>query len=182
MTRVALTLLACCITLVGVGAAAWFGRSIPFAAQWPLYEALRTTAAIIFAVVGAWLAIVYPDRLRLLGNGNGNAKVAGERFSQLFAPVVNSSVILCIVLLVGIIAPVLRQLAWLQAHIEVVRALSFTVLVCLTLWQVWTVILTLVPADMLKRKADQEASLIAYTDALRGLGAQLPRTDTEHKD
>jgi len=29
--------------------------------QWPLYESLRNTSAIIFGVMGAWLAIICPD-------------------------------------------------------------------------------------------------------------------------
>lgn len=43
---------------------AYFGKNVPFSSQWPLYEALRTTASIIFAVVGAWFAIIYPERLK----------------------------------------------------------------------------------------------------------------------
>lgn len=48
------------LAVAAVLAGAWFGRKVPFAEQWPMYEGLRTTAAIIFGVIGAWLAIIYP--------------------------------------------------------------------------------------------------------------------------
>lgn len=57
-------------------AAGYFGRHITFALQWPLFEALRTTASIIFAVVGAWFAIIYPERLKKSFHGSGEARIA----------------------------------------------------------------------------------------------------------
>lgn len=61
-------------SLVAVGTGYYFGKNVPFHEQWPLYEALRTTASIIFAVVGAWLAIIYPERLKFSLRGNGTAE------------------------------------------------------------------------------------------------------------
>ena len=40
-----------------VTAAYFVGDKITFSEQWGLYETLRTTASIIFAVVGAWFAM-----------------------------------------------------------------------------------------------------------------------------
>ncbi|WP_408913341.1 hypothetical protein ACJUA3_03255 [Citrobacter freundii] len=53
--------IACVVVVVLAGI---LGRNVAFALQWPLFEALRTTASIIFAVVGAWFAIIYPERLK----------------------------------------------------------------------------------------------------------------------
>ena len=50
--------------LIGVCAGAlgfYAGREIGLADQWPYFEALRTTSSIIFGVMGALLAIVYPE-------------------------------------------------------------------------------------------------------------------------
>ncbi|MCA0325111.1 MAG: hypothetical protein LCH89_05860 [Proteobacteria bacterium] len=158
------------------------GSRIPFSEQWPLYEALRTTAAIIFAVVGAWLAIVYPDRLRLsLGNGDRNSP-AGQRFSSLFTPIANSTVILCLVLIIGVLVPIVRQIPALMSHIGLLRAFSFSVLTGLTLWQVWTVVLTLIPADQLKSQADREVTHVNTMNGLRGLGsAEKPRKNADQE-
>ena len=75
MKRRALSVLAWLLSTAMVVVALWYGRKIPFVEQWPLYEALRTTAAIIFAVVGlgspssirtdfACLSIVRAKRLK----------------------------------------------------------------------------------------------------------------------
>lgn len=165
LTKTLLLVLWC----VAITAGYYFGRSVPFSEQWPLYEALRTTSAIIFAVVGAWLAIVYPERLRLsLSDAGGEAQGAGQRhIGILLSPAVNSTAVLCIVLLVGVLAPLIKRSDLVLAYASEFRGGSYALLVALTLWQAWTVILTLIPADLILSRANQE-SLRAET--LRGLG------------
>lgn len=146
-----------------VGIAGWRGADVPFHQQWPLYEALRNTAAIIFAVVGAWLAIVYPERLKVslrkqaatTGRGNEN----GQRVVALMAPIVNSTFILAAVLLVGLAAPLLRGLPVVVENLALCRGLSYALLTSLTLWQLWTVVLTLVPASEVTDRASRDHAL-----------------------
>ncbi len=145
--------------LVGLGMliAAWvYGQGIPFSQQWPLYEALRNTAAIIFAVVGAWLAIIYPDRLRLsFRDSEGKAENASN-LSLLLTPAIMSTGILVILLLVGVIAPMLRQVETLYSYLSIMRGISFVLLVFLTLWQVVIVVIAIVPADLLLGKEAED--------------------------
>lgn len=137
-----------------------FGQTIPFAQQWPLFEALRATASIIFAVVGAWLAIIYPERLKFTFKeptpGTEDKEAPSVNMGKLLHPAIHSTMILCIILLVGIIAPLMKQFIFLLPYKPVMRGLSYGLLVILTFWQLWTVILTLVPADMIKTKSDME--------------------------
>lgn len=146
-----------------------YGQNVPFSEQWPLFEALRTTSAIIFAVVGAWLAIVYPERLRLsLSQPNGGEQAKSQNhIGILLSPAVNSTAVLCIVLLVGVSAPLLKRADIAHAYISECRGLSYALLVALTLWQAWTVILTLVPADLILSRANQENR---RREVLDGLG------------
>lgn len=136
--------------------AGWLGSEIPFHKQWPLFEALRTTASIIFAVVGAWIAIVYPDRLRLSFSKDTQTKNNHNGLSQLFSPIVHSTTILCIILLIGITAPILQTINALDDYNKLLRGASYFTLVTLTLWQLWTVILTLIPADAIKTISERE--------------------------
>lgn len=149
--------------LAGIGSIAtvalafWLGRDVPFEEQWPLFEALRTTASIIFAVVGAWLAIIYPDRLKLSFHQQAQSKPGnGGGMSKLFTPIVHSTAILCVILVIGIVAPLLKRIDVLVAHVEVMRSLSYGTLAILTLWQLWTVVLSLVPADIAKSRATHD--------------------------
>lgn len=135
-----------------------YGQQIPFKEQAPLYDALRTTAAIIFAVVGAWLAIVYPDRLKLsLGVSAPKNARSPNNMAVLLSPIVNSTVVLCVVLIIGILAPLIKQFSWATEHAATFRGISYALLVGLTIWQAWTIILTLVPADLILSKSTQEA-------------------------
>lgn len=133
------------------------GGSVSFAQQWPLYEALRNTAAIIFAVVGAWLAIVYPERLRMSQGRSGTAEPKNaEKITKLLEPIVNSTVILAVVLIVGLIAPLIKGVPFVRAHVEVFRTISFVILASLTLLQICTVVLTLIPASDVRQQVLEE--------------------------
>jgi hypothetical protein len=140
-----------------VGLSCWLGREVPFEKQWPLFEALRTTASIIFAVVGAWIAIVYPERLKLSfidEKASGEGSQTG--LSRLFSPVVHSTAILCIILVIGVVAPLIKIFPLALEYKDLLRGLSYGALVALTLWQLWTIVLTLVPADVIKTMTDRE--------------------------
>lgn len=155
--------------LVGVGlcvAGFHYGQSIPFANQWPLYEALRNTASIIFAVVGAWLAIVYPDRFRLsLGGGDGKSSAPSKSMGLLLLPAVHSTILLVVLLLAGVAAPIIKQLPFALAHLELFRGASMAFVCALTCWQVVIVVMTLFPAEALQTQTARE-------DAVKVIDAQ----------
>lgn len=132
----------------------FIGRSIPFAQQWPIFEGLRTTASIVFAVVGAWMAIAYPERLKLSLRGEARAEAPLPRMSALLTPITHSTIILAIVLLISVAAPIAKGLPPLMDNRALWRGVSFSVAVLLTLWQVGIVLLTLIPADTLKSADD----------------------------
>ncbi|HGO5855698.1 TPA: hypothetical protein ACK3JJ_000302 [Mannheimia haemolytica] len=152
-----------------VTAAYFVGDKITFSEQWGLYETLRTTASIIFAVVGAWFAVVYPEKLRAPFREQTNSQRSHDtRFGSLFSPIVNSTVILCLILFIGILAPVLKQVPILLEYKGYLRAVSFGLLCCLTFWQIWTVFITLIPADMLKHQSEIDISRQNNIDHLMG--------------
>ncbi|MNT53474.1 hypothetical protein D3C72_1905610 [compost metagenome] len=133
-----------------------------------MYEGLRTTAAIIFGVIGAWLAIIYPERLKLSYKGTSTSRPAETGVGQLFSPVVNSTLILGTILLVGVIVPVLKKYE-LPLDVEWCRGISYGLLVALTLFQLWTVLLTLVPANTIKSFVDREDEAKRVLDSLTTL-------------
>lgn len=146
----------CAVLLVGTGY--FFGRDVPFAQQAPLYEALRSTASIVFAVIGAWLAIVYPERLKgsLRGDGHAPAPLGHDNVALLLVPAVHSTFLLIVLLLVGIAVPLLRVQAWALAHVDEWRGISYALLVALTCWEVWIVFLTLFSTDLMRRQVQLE--------------------------
>jgi len=162
------------VALALVLAGGWFGRKVPFAEQWPVFEGLRTTAAIIFGVIGAWLAIIYPERLKLSFKSKTNGPPTETGIGQLFSPVVNSTLILGAVLLIGMVAPIAKK-HLVIVNVELLRGISYGVLVALTLFQLWTVLLTLVPANTIKSFVDRE------DEAKRALGGLTSLAQRENE-
>ncbi len=148
-----------------------------------MYEALRTTASIIFAVIGAWMAIIYPERLKLSLRSEGPGKGDATGMGKLFTPVVNSTAILCIILMIGAASPILKRiplpldLGQLQVDVMFFRAVSYSVLISLTLWQLWTVVLTLVPASKVKAFVDHEDARRRVLDGMTRLSKPQQPTD-----
>lgn len=136
--------------------ACWVGYQIPFAQQWPLYEALRNTAAIIFAVVGAWLAIIYPERLKLSFGKKAEDKSSSTNLRVLLAPAVHSTIILVVLLAVGVAAPIIKRIPYAIAHVEVFRGISFVLLALLTIWQIAIVVVAIVPIELLLNQATDD--------------------------
>ena len=142
-----------------------------------MYEALRTTAAIIFAVVGAWMAIIYPDRLKLSFQPDFSKRSSAPPtgWGQLFTPVVNSTAILSVILVIGVVAPIAKKYHS-PIDVQYMFGASYGLLVALTLWQLWTVVLTLVPADKVKSYLDQDDKRASYIESMTARGI---RQDTK---
>ncbi|GEM_PF-635254 len=165
------------IAIALIAAAGWFGRVVPMAEQWPMFEALRTTASIIFAVIGAWMAIIYPDRLKLsFKPQQPGAASSATGLNQLFLPVVHSTAILSVILVLGVSVPILKRQEF-AVDIAVLRGLSYGTLATLTIWQLWTVLLTLVPADKVKTYLDHEDSRALTIEGVKAVGMRRPKSD-----
>ncbi|ELP5692813.1 MULTISPECIES: hypothetical protein [Enterobacter] len=167
------------ILFATVGMAGYLGRNVAFILQWPLFEALRTTASIIFAVVGAWFAIIYPERLKKSFRG-GVSESNGQGIHRLFTPIVHSSAILATVLLVGIVAPLLKQFNWILSHKEVFRGISYGLLVFLTLWQLLTVLFSLIGPDMVKRNVARQEEAEEAAAAVLPQAAEKDENDSKN--
>lgn len=134
------------------------GCDIPVAQQWPMYEALRTTASIIMAIMGAWIGLVYPRSLeRLLDRSIKSTESDASVYFQLLQPLMYSTGILIVILAVGLMQLIFKKhLNYLEAFaylpVQRLRGLSFALLVYLTCTQIWTLILTLIPVAVVREQ------------------------------
>jgi len=135
-----------------------FGQSIPMEEQTPLFEGLRNTSAIIFGVMGAWIAILHPDSLKHIFSKNGeNISIEDKNtIKLLLSPILTSTCILSIVLVVPLFIVAGKTLPNLFQYKDVFRGISFTLLGYLTLLQLWTLILSLIPGEILKRNIQKQ--------------------------
>lgn len=134
----------------------FFGAKIAISVQLPIYESLRNTSAIIFGVMGAWIAILYPNSLlKIYGKVEiSESEKEYKSIKQLISPMVLSTIIVSLVLVVGLIAPIMRNIHFFVIHKEVVRSFSFSLLGLLTFLQLWALVATLAPSDMIQRTVD----------------------------
>lgn len=135
------------------------GSYVPFRDQWVLYEALRTTSGIIVAIMGAWLAVVYPRALRHEfkikttssdGTGTETIKELESQAQTLLLPLRISTFILVVVLLIGIFSFSIKHIPIYTQHAEMMRRISFVGLIILTLGQVLSLMMTFVPSEQME--------------------------------
>lgn len=152
------------ITLFGGGLAAggvcaFFGGDISFRDQWPLYESLRSTSSIIFAVIGAWLTILYPDAIRKVFSRNSSFDESGVNDIELMVSSIRYSTgILALIVVVGIVAQILKTFPWAVSNAYFFRVFSFGLLGFLTYLQFCTLLMTLAQAELAREKVSIEAS------------------------
>ncbi|MCH8498605.1 MAG: hypothetical protein LAT63_09005 [Marinobacter sp.] len=145
------------------------GGKVTFNEQMPIYDGLRNTSAIIFAVMGAWIALLYPGKLsQAFGKKPYKEKADDiEQINRLFRPMIYSTIILMVVIGVSFAVPMAKQISYLHPYKEIFRAASFGAIASLTLLQFWSIILTLVPGDTIKDDLDDIRSREEMLERMR---------------
>ncbi len=146
------------VTLLATISGYYFGQHVPMKEQLAIYDGLRNTSAIIFGVMGAWLAILHPSSLKKIFSKEGGSISKDDKatINLLLSPIIISTFILLIVLVVPLLVAASRNIPIFVQYLSIFRGTSFSVLVVLTILQIWTLILTLVPSDTLKRIVQKE--------------------------
>jgi hypothetical protein len=141
------------LAMSGIAAAGYFfGREVPLADVWTYFEALRTTGAIVFGVMGALLAIVYPEVIKrgFRPDETGPAREL-TNLTYITNPLAHSAILLILVVLLGPI------FALVKVHFPdapdvpaiVPRGCAFALLSVLSAWQILILALVLRPLDLL---------------------------------
>jgi hypothetical protein len=128
----------------------WAGRGILFVDQVQLLRELREVSTIIFGIMGAWSAIVYPEELKrklMATEATALDPETLERFQKLMHCIVLSAGIVAIILVMQFGAAILGQFHWVQHHCIYFRAISFAIGCVLAVSQIWVVFLMLVPIN-----------------------------------
>jgi magnesium-transporting ATPase (P-type) len=125
----------------------WLGRNVDYTEQAGLYEGLRTTSGIVFGIMGAWIAIVHPGSL---GDFFEDKKTASEQMLRLMSTMVISAFVLASILLINLMVPVLRQIPLFSRYELLFNGISYVGIFVLTMLQIWSLLLTLLPNYLLK--------------------------------
>ena len=124
-----------------------FGADITLSDQWPYFEALRTTTSIVFGVMGALLAVVFPEVLKQGLRGTG-APSGESNLRRVLLPCANSAI-----LLIALVA-LAPAFAWIKATtptnvVGSTQQAFFCLLCVLSYWQIIILQMVLFPMDIL---------------------------------
>lgn len=153
--------------IISFGICYWPGQKINFHDQWLLYDALRNTSAIIFAVIGAWITIIYPEVLRQIFKKDVEYTGDGADSVRLLVSNIRiSTFILAGILVLGITSQVVRHLDYFQSYALILRSISFGILGALTFLQIWSLLLTIGQAEIANTAINHIESEKRERDAL----------------
>jgi len=133
--------------IAAIVAAGMFGRGVGWQDQERIYQALLQVSAIIFGVMGAWIAILYPKSLGEILRLDGQESEQSRRARQLLNAMKWATGIVAASLLVQLIAPLAKEVQYLESRKVLLRGISMGFLTFLVLIQLWTLLLSLLPVD-----------------------------------
>lgn len=136
-----LALCACILTLASQGVASKLG----YESYKETLGALLNISSIIFAIIGAWIAVIYPRAIGRIFKGNSVSDLSireadsdAKYLSELVEIVLVSATVLMIVLVIQFCAPILRELIHGDALI-LAKRLAFGVISFLTISQLYAI-------------------------------------------
>ncbi|APD34046.1 hypothetical protein [Burkholderia pseudomallei] len=153
------------ILLLAAALGWWLGGSIPFEQQSHLLEGLRDSSAVVMAVLGIWLAVIFPEVLPKLFSGEAIHFDAAQlgRFRSVIYPLSLAALIVALEVVIPWAALVAKQLPFFVHHKATCRIASFGLLSALCLLQMFAILWMLIPvavADMFAKSSSDKVGFI----------------------
>lgn len=127
-----------------------YGEGTPFSKQLQSFDTLRQTSVLIFGVVGAWLAVLFP----MVHSQGDSQKNAQDLTCKLFKPITSSPYIITYSLTIPLIVPFIKKFPLSILYAPELRGLSFASLCVATAIQIYTLLLALQPFDIFKTQTE----------------------------
>jgi putative effector of murein hydrolase LrgA (UPF0299 family) len=126
----------------------FIGRTISWEQQNSIYEALRQTSALIFGIVGAWLAVLLPFSIEA-----GNKLKHFFDFSKKLFPALSAAIyLLFLTLFVPFIVNIIKATSCLDIqYYSILYGISFSLLALGLIILAWGLIMILASFDALKK-------------------------------
>jgi len=143
-----------------------FGDLVSYDDQMKIFEALRNTSAVVFGVMGAWIAILCPGLLTDLFSNKSTLPngVSAEKFNKLLSPLVYATFILIFATMATVVAPAVKNIPFFSENYTIVRRFCFAFIGVISIALSWSLLLTLLPTDMASRAFTRHSSLKKVED------------------
>lgn len=144
----------------------FYGQAVSIKEQLLLYKSLRDLSAIIFAVIGAWIAIIYPNALTNIFKNKGVEILEHQKIRILAIPMFISTGTIVISAGVEFLYPISKQIIFLKQYSKILHGASYSTVGVLFLIQIWCLLIALLPTQLItddilvaKRQRDFDESL-----------------------
>lgn len=139
-----------------------YGKNVPFSDQKDILDSLKDTASIIFAILGAWIAVIYPKDLQKIFK----QKSDGEKEDELvFEKLIYSLILITAVLIIMIFSlPIINLIKNIDYFIQykfILRRVLLVYIYLIALIQAHALFVTLMPnvkilIDMVNARNERE--------------------------
>lgn len=139
-----------------------YGKNVPFNDQKDILDSLKDTASIIFAILGAWIAVIYPQDLQKILK----VQTIAEKENELvFEKLIYSLILVTTVLIVMIISlPIInliKNIDYFLKYKYILRSFLLVYIYIIALIQAHALFVTLMPNikilfDILNSRHDRD--------------------------
>lgn len=129
-----------------------YGNGISLKVQLGLYKTLREISSIIFAVIGAWIAIIFPGALtKIFKKGISIEDKSKEvlRVKLLIQPMILSTISIIISVFIEFSSPIIKSIKFFTDIKGILLSFSYGLLASLFLLEVWCLIMALIPTQII---------------------------------
>lgn len=152
----------------------FFDKNIPFSDQKEIFDSLKSSASIIFAIIGAWLAVIYPKDLKLIFKTVNQQEIENTLIFKklIWGLIIITSSLMAMIISLPIIT-LIKNITIFQEYKDILLKLFAIYILGLTLIQIYALLVTLVPnikimLDLRKQKEKKEIQdrnmPVGYTD------------------
>lgn len=135
----------------------FYGQNVALQRQLHLLDALRTASSIVFAIFGAWMAVVYTRVLQDMGSRSAEQRRSAlMRVEHIFVPLMFSTFVLVVSLILTFAVPLGEEIAFLRPWREELLGFHYAGVCMLLLIQVAVLIMFFVPLAHDYREAERK--------------------------
>lgn len=161
-------------TVVAAVLGALLGDKIDYSVQRELMSNLQSVGAVVFGIIGAWVAIIFPHAQKEVdGVGSSDRVATAKSYHRLLTPLVISCILFLVLLICMPVFAVLEQ----YCNAKVVCRVSFCIVSAATVVQMGAVFMSLGPVVDTRRLVSATARKQSVVDSsMQETQSEKPRS------
>lgn len=124
-----------------------YGKNVSYSDQKDILDSLKDTASIIFAILGAWIAVIYPKNLqeKIFKLETDSDKEQEIVFEKLIYGLMLITSVLILMILSLVFINMIKNISYFVQYRDILRSLLLLYLYVISLVQCYALLVTLMP-------------------------------------